>query len=312
MKRDELAGYLWSLPERVLRSISAIAGGAVQELGDVILPARVRRSRLYDSLVGSTTRFLVEQLGQVELEQPGKTPLAEDFLVRRAVGNVVEIAGLAAFRASPVWVLAALSDVAGAGRELIAEIASELQREGLLEQGRTFDSVDQVLDGLERTCGRLAEAVNTPPLNVDSLRQEWGKLRDESAQIPRALLPSPKRLWSQWTELKAEAAAQQRSVVELSSVMALATIRELPENTRWLSNAVRIGSRRTGEVLARGLLDHYRTTLAEIHKTGYVRYWLREFRPYLKGAIQQFSPSRSSTTQRLRARRQKRNTRPPL
>jgi len=125
-------------------------------------------------------------------------------------------------------------------------------------------------------------------------------------------LPSPTRLWAQWTELKAEAAAQERSVVELSSVMALATIRQLPEDARWLSNAVRIGSRRTGEMLARGLLDHYRMTLAEIRKTGYVRYWLREFRPYLQGAIRQFSPSRGSTTQRLRARRQGRNSKPPL
>jgi hypothetical protein len=33
MKRDELTGYLLSLPERVVRSISAVAGGAVQELG---------------------------------------------------------------------------------------------------------------------------------------------------------------------------------------------------------------------------------------------------------------------------------------
>jgi hypothetical protein len=295
MKRDELAGYLWSLPERVVRSVSAVAGGAVQELGDVLLPARVRRSRLYHSLVGTTARFLVEQLGQVELEQPDRAAFPDDFVVRRAVGNVVEIAGLAAFRASPVWVLAALSDVAGAGRELVAEIAFELQREGLLEPGRTFDSVDQVLDGLERTCGRLAEAVNTPPLNVDSLRQEWGKLRSEAAQIPRARLPSPTRLWNQWTELNA-----------------LATIRQLPEDARWLSNAVRIGSRRTGEVLARGLLDHYRVTLAEIRKTGYVRYWLREFRPYLRGAIRQFSPSRGSTTQRLRARRRGRNSKPPL
>ena len=38
---------------------------------------------------------------------------------------------------------------------------------------------------------------------VDSLRQEWGKLRGEAAQIPRASLPSPTRLWAQWTELKA-------------------------------------------------------------------------------------------------------------
>lgn len=310
MNRDELTGYLWSLPERLLRSISAVAGGAVQEIGDVLLPARVRRSRLYESLVGSTARFLVEQLGQVELEQPGSTPLADDFLVRRAVGNAVEIAGLAAFRASPVWVFAALSDAAGAGRELIADIACELQHEGLLEQGRSFSSVDQLLDGLERTSGRLAEAVNTPPLNVDSLRDEWTKLRAEAARIPRAALPSPKRLWNQWTELKAEAAVQKRSVMELSSAMALAAIRQLPEDARWLSNAVRIGSRRTGEILARGLLDHYRTTLAEIRQTGYVRYWLREFSPYLKGAIQQFSPSRPSTTQRLRARRQGRNENP--
>lgn len=295
-----------------MRSISAVTGGAVQELGDVLLPARVRRSRLYDSLVGSTARFLFEQLGQVEREKPDGTPLADDFLVRRAVGNVVEIAGLAAFRASPVWVLAALSDVAGAGRDLIAEIASELQREGLLEQGRTFDNLDQVLDGLERTSGRLAEAVNTPPLNVETLRREWDKLRSDAAQIPRAALPSSKRLWNQWTDLKSEAAAQKRSVVELSSVIALATIRQLPEDARWLSNAVRIGSRRTGEVLARGLLDHYSTVLAEIRTTGYVRYWLRELQPYLRGAIRQFSPSRSSSTQRLRARRQSRDAKPPL
>lgn len=303
MNRQQLTGYLWSLPERLVRSASALAGGAVHELGDVLLPARVRRSRLYESLVGSTARFLTEQLGQVELEQPGGTPLPEDFLIRRTVGNFVEIAGLAAFRASPVWVLAALSDVACAGRELIVEIASALQREGLLEQGRTFDNVEQILDGLERTSARLAEAVNTPPLNVDSLRREWEKLRGDTSQIPRAVMPSAERLWSQWNELKAEAAAQERSVVELSSVIALATIRQVPENARWLSSAVRTGSRRTGEVLARGLLDHYGATLGEIRQTGYVRYWLREFRPYLTGAIQQFSPSRCSSTERLRARR---------
>lgn len=303
MNREELTGYLLSLPERAVRSLSAIAGGAVHELGDVLLPARVRRSRLYDSLVGSIARVLVEQLGQVQLEQPRGTPLPDDFLIRRAIGNVVEIAGITVFRASPVWVLAALSDVAGAGRELIAEIAGALQREGLLEQGRTFDDVDQILAGLERTSAGLADAVNTPPLNVDSLRQEWEKLRSETSHLPRAVMPSAERLWSQWTELKAEAAAQDRSVVEISSVIALAAIRQLPENARWLSAAVRTGSQRTGEVLADGLLDHYRTTLAEIRQAGYVRFWLREFRPYLRGAIHQFSPKRSSSTEQLRARR---------
>src|SRR5438067_1468184 len=161
MNKDAIAGYLWSLPERLVRSVSAVAGGAIEEFGEVLLPSRVRRSRLYESLVGATSRFLYEQLGQVERANQDREPLPEDFLVRRAVGNVVEIAGLAAFRASPVWVLAALADVAGVGRELISEIAEALRRDGLLEQDRKFDNVDQLPDGLERTCGRLAEGGKT-------------------------------------------------------------------------------------------------------------------------------------------------------
>jgi hypothetical protein len=302
MNRRKITHYVFSLPERVVRSLSAITAGAVREIGDVVLPARVRRSKLYDSLVESTMRFLIEQVGQVEIEHP-RGPLPDQFLVRRAAGNVVEIAGLIAFRASPVWVFAALADMAGAGRDLIGEIARALQKEGLLEQGRKFENVDQMLDGLERTSGRLAEAVNTPPLNIAALREEWEKLRRDASRIPRAVLPSRERLWTQWRELKQEASEQGRSVLELSSLLAVAAVRKLPENTRWLSNVARTGTLRTGEVLARGLLDHYRTTLSEIHQTGYVRYWLRELGPYLRGAARQFSPERISTTERLLTRR---------
>ena len=97
-------------------------------------------------------------------------------------------------------------------------------------------------------------------------------------------------------------------VLQLSSVMALAAVRELPESAQWLSRAAQVCGRRTGEVLARGLLDHYRTSLAEIREAGYLRYWLREFRPYLKGAVQQFSSKRVSSTERLLRRRRTRKT----
>jgi hypothetical protein len=52
-------------------------------------------------------------------------------------------------------------------------------------------------------------------------------------------------------------------------------------------------------VLAGGLLDHYRKSLAEIRETGYLRYWMREFRPYLRGAARQFSWKRLSATERF-------------
>jgi hypothetical protein len=299
MDRGQLKGYLCSIPERFLRSLTGIGGGAARKVSEVLLPARVRRSRLYQSLVGSTLRFLIEQVGQIKETYDANTEsLPSDFLIRRTAGNVVELAGIASFHASPVWVLAALADVAGAGRELIGEIAEALQKEGLVPPGYKFHTLDQLLDGLERTAGRLTETVNTPPLDIVSLRAEWAELRREASRLPKASLPVD-RLYSQWCELQQEAAAQGQSVLQLSSVMALAAVRELPENARRLSRVAHIGGRRAGEVFVSGLLDHYRKSLAEIHEVGYVRYWLREFRPYLNGAVRQFSTNRVSATERF-------------
>jgi hypothetical protein len=303
MDRERAGHYLGSLPERLVRSIAAVAGGAARELGDVLLPARLRRSRLYGSLVESTLRFLIEQVGEVEGTYPASDRLPDDFLVRRTLGNAVEIAGIAAFRASPVWVLAALADLAGGGRELIGEISEALERDGLLERGDRFHTVDDLLDGLERTAGRLAETANTPPLDVATLRREWQSIRDEASRIPHAAMPAAGRLAAQWRELREEAAAQGRSPLELSSAIAVAAWRELPENARWLSRAVRTGGRQAGQTLARGLLDHYRKSLDEIRGAGFARYWMRELQPYLKGALRQFSAGRLSTTERFLLRR---------
>src|SRR2546422_778250 len=147
MDRKKLNAYVWSLPERLLRAISAVAGGALREVGEVALPDRVRRSRLYQSLVDSNLRFLIEQCnGRVEGAYSAEGELPKDFLIRIAAGYAIEVAGIVAFRASPVWVLAALADVSGAGRDLIGEIAEALKKDGLLEPGRSFENVDQLLD----------------------------------------------------------------------------------------------------------------------------------------------------------------------
>src|SRR6266446_1167832 len=134
--------FLLSLPERGVRSLTAIAGGLVRELGELSIPQTIRRSQLYRNLVEATLRFLIEQVGQVKGVYPGEEELSEDFLVRRAAGNGIELIGILAFRASPVWVLAALADASGAGRFLVREITASLKADGLLEPGTEFDTVD--------------------------------------------------------------------------------------------------------------------------------------------------------------------------
>jgi len=57
------------------------------------------------------------------------------------------------------------------------------------------------------------------------------------------------------------------------------------------------------------LLQEYRTSLKQIRETGYVRYAVDQFRPYLFAALSQFSPSRQSLTERLISMAAKRKTR---
>jgi len=185
------------------------------------------------------------------------------------------------------------------GRHLIPEVTEALKAQGLLEKDARFTSVDQMLDGLERTSTRLAATVNTPPLDVASLRAEWAALREDARHLPQASLPSRETINAVWTDLKAESARQERSIFETSSVMAVSAARALPGGVRWLSASARVGAARTGQVFAAALLDHYRETLSEIRDTGYLTYAARQFRPYLRAAAGQFSPKRRTLTQRL-------------
>jgi hypothetical protein len=287
------------LPERILRSASALSAGLVREIGNVTLPKAFRRTKLYQTMVESTLRFLVEEVGQVGGAYPAEDTLAEHFLAKRALGDGIDFIGIVAFHASPVWILAALADISGAGRQLIDEISSSLKDEGLLDRDTRFETVDQLLDGLEQTAGKLATSIRFPPLDVAGLRKEWNSLKASARTIPSPSLPSQGFVRERWEELQHSAASQHRSVLELSSLMALSAVRDVPSNLLWLSRCARTATRRTGQFFAQSLMDHYQSTLKEIRETGFLAYWKNEFRPYLCAAADQFSLAHQSSTERF-------------
>ena len=296
--------YLISLPERLVRSALGFGAGVAHEVGEVVLPESVRRGQLYQNLVEATLQYLIEEVGGVEGVYSAAGTLPDDFLARRTAGNAVEMLGIVAFRASPVWILAALADLCGVGRHLIPELADALKAQGLLEKDAQFATVDQLLDGLERTSSRVAATINTPPLDVAGLRHEWQSIREETRLLPPGSLPSRDTISHLWAQLKAESARQNRSIFETSSVMAVSAARALPSGLRWLTASTRVGAMRTGEVFAASLLNHYKQTLNEIRQVGYVTYAGRQFRPYLRAAVAQFSPKRRTLTERLYERLQ--------
>ena len=218
----------------------------------------------------ATLRFLIEQVGGAEGVYKADEALTDDFLARRTAGNAVEMLGIVAFRASPVWVLAALADLCGMGRHLIPEMADALKAQGLLEK-----------DAISPASIRCWTVWNGPRLGLpqQSIHRRWTwldsgrngtRIRTEARSMQPASLPSRETIAQLWAELKTESARQNRSVFETSSMIAVSAVRALPDGVRWLSASARVGATRAGHMFATALLDHYRQTLSEIQQVGYV------------------------------------------
>src|SRR5262245_10481241 len=287
-KRPKISGlasgplpYLISLPERSVRSTGALAGGLAREVSDVVLPSSFRKTKLYRSLVDVTLRFVAEQIGRVQRPNDLAPSLPSDFALRRSAGNGIEMAGILLFRFSPVWILAALSDLSSTGRFLVREIAASLVEKGLLQGNVEFATVDEILNGLEKTSGRLADNLNMPPFEVETLRREWQMLKREAGGMAPRQLPSKEELTHSWHELKAEATRQNCSVFELSSLMALSVVTQMPAKALWLSQCARAAAGKTGMLFASTLLANYAATLKEIREAGYLHYWARQLKPYI-------------------------------
>ena len=299
LKKRAGVRYVASLPERIVRSASALTAGVVHEVATVALPLGLRRGRLYRNLVDVPLQFLISDVGQVSANRPSDEQLGENFLLRRAAGNGIEIMGILAFRASPVWVLAALADVCGFGRRIIPEIAAELQREGLLGPGKAFATMEQLLEGLERSAAQLASTVNTPPLDVAGLRREWSQFVTEARRLPAPKLPAPASVTGLWKDLRSTAENEGRSVFAVSSLLAVSTVSEVPQRARVLSRAAGIALKRGGTALSDALLEHYRKSLRELRAVGFVRYGARQLAPYTHAALAAFDFNRETLTGRL-------------
>jgi hypothetical protein len=159
--------------------------------------------------------------------------------------------------------------------------------------------MDQLLAGLERSSGQLAEAVNTPPLDVAGLREEWRKFVGEARQLPAPQLPSASTVTRLWQDLRATAEREQRSVFEVSSLLAIAAVGELPERARVLSKSAAIVLRHGGAAVSNALLEHYRQSLLELREVGFLRYGVRQLAPYTHAAIGAFAPDRETLTGKL-------------
>ena len=154
--------YALSLPERLLRSTFAAVGGVSKLMTDTLLPRSVRGLTFYRYFVGNTQNFIIESLGDVKTGAPGSLP--PDYLARKIVGNVADVAGLFAMHFSPLWFFALVSDASDGTRGFLDRITAELVKDGAVAPGTKIASVDRLLEALTAASAKSAAPIDTPRL----------------------------------------------------------------------------------------------------------------------------------------------------
>jgi hypothetical protein len=267
--------FLLSVPERVVRSLAALVGGLVHESAQLLLPRLVRRSRLYEASAKNLLRVTIELVGGVEgasTAEPGGG--VGQLAVRKGAGNIVELGSIAAFGFSPLWLLAAASDLARGSRVYLDALVAELKVAGVLAPEAEFGSVDELLGALEHGSGTAARLVDMPPLEVAELRSSMAELR---ANVDD--LPSPDELALAYEGLRRAARAEGRSLLEVSTGIGLAFLLSAQSLSR------------------EHLVVPYREDWSPLRDEGFAAYAGRVAQPYGRAVESHFDPKRSTWTE---------------
>ncbi|MBI2823795.1 MAG: hypothetical protein HYX69_03775 [Planctomycetia bacterium] len=288
--------YGLSLPERALRSGSAVAAGAVRESAALLVPQAFQNSKTYSVMVQQMLDFMAEDVGGVaRKDAAGAGPKVENFVARKAIGNFVEMAGLATLHLSPLMLLAAVSDIAYGSQTYLKELADELREQGVIDEASAIHHVDDLLTAVAAASGATASAFDTPPLSVDGLRESIAQTREALRSIDPASVIPQAEIARVWNEVRDIAGREGVSRLEVSGAMTLYTLGRMKTVARGALSGVRVA----GRLFDRHVIDHYEEALAEIRGRGLYVMLRESSAPYIEAVWQNFATSKTTVTEDL-------------
>ena len=244
----------------MVRSAAAAGGGLLLETSNLVLPPPVRQhSKLYQATLARVIRITVEFVGGVTGRYPAERMDAGELAIRKLGGNAVELASVVAVGFSPLWLLAAASDVTGGVRTYLDAFVGELKSTGALAESADVSSVDGLLVALEGTSGQVADTIDIPPLTIEHMRVSLDQFRRQADAIP-----GPNDLAALFNDLTEAAREQDRSLLFMSSLVAAGAIHA----------GIQLGNEH--------VLSFYSDSLAAIRKEGCPRTWGASASPTLR------------------------------
>ena len=272
---ESLAGYVISLPERLVRTTAASGGGLLLEATDHILPPPVRDAKIYQCLIARPLRITVEAVGGVSGRFPMQDISGQELIQRKVAGNFVEAFSVFTVGFSPLWFLAVASDVTGGTRVYLDAFVKELKKAKVLPDSADVSSVDDLLAVLDRAVGQAADAIDIPPTAISDMRDSVDLVKENAA-----LVPGPQRLADLFSQLNTVASEQKRSPLVISTLVAAGA----------LQAGIKLGNAH--------VLSFYREAIDAVREEGVSSYLGRISQPYVDAATGHLARGRRTHTRR--------------
>lgn len=283
-----------SLPERALRSTSALVGGALTESASLLVPQAFRDSKSYEVFVSQMLDFMVHDVGRVQAGQDA-SPQVEGFVARKAVGSFIDLAGMATLHLSPLAVLAIVSDVAYGSQAYLHELSAELKEAGVIDQDTTIDHAADLLAALGDTSRTTANVFDMPPISVEGLRETIEQTRAAASELNATRLIPKAEVTQLWNEMHELATRQHVSLLDVSSTMSLYTIGKVGQVGKGTLSTVKVA----GNMFDRHIFYHYRSGLNDIQEKGLYVILAECSGPYISAVWENFSTDKTTVTEDL-------------
>lgn len=295
---QRMVQYSTSLPERTLRSASALAGGLVRESTNWLVPLAFRNSKSYSIFVKQTLDFVVNDIGGVKRaltagKDDGKA--AQVDMARKTVGNLLDMTALATFHLSPLTVLAIFSDVAYGSKVYLQQLSSRLKEHGIIDQQTTIDGAADLIAALERASGSAVGMFDQPPISIDGLRKTIEETRAAVQDVdPTKILPFAE-IDQMWRQMELAAKEQKASLWDVSATMSVVAL----NNIKAVGQGSVVSLEIAGNMFHQHIIEHYWSGLRAIEREGLLPTLSKGSEPYLEAVWSNFALDRKTWTEQL-------------
>jgi DNA/RNA-binding domain of Phe-tRNA-synthetase-like protein len=285
-----------SVPERLLRSSSAMIGGVLKESTELLVPQAFRTSRSYSIFVQQMLDFMTHDVGGVDRPEGEESSTdVENYVARKAVGNFIELAGLATLHLSPLTILAVVSDLAYGSQVYLAELAEELKREGVIPEDSTINHASDLLDAVRSASGVTAQAFDLPPTSIDGLQQTIQQTQEAVGRLDPTLIFPQAEIDRIWLDLQEISRREGISLLGVGGAVSLLAVDRVADLGTGALSAVRVA----GNLVDANVLQHYSDCLSQIHERGFYQSLADVSAPYMEAVWNNFSMEKTTITQEV-------------